>query len=100
MIKAVYEKGNILARETLILDIDDYRETLKKAILNAFQVAIEASYTTPLTLPSLLMIAYENAQKLAIEAGYVTNETIIKLISRASAQATGLAIRVGQSQAK
>ncbi len=53
-IKAVYEKGEVLLGEELILDLDAYRTQLAQAVGGAYKVAIEAAYVTPETLPSII----------------------------------------------
>ena len=53
-IKAVYEKGDVLLGEDLVLDLDMYRTQLEQAVGGAFKVAVEAAYVTPETLPSII----------------------------------------------
>jgi len=89
-IKAFYDRGVIIPREELILDLDAYEERLKRAHADAFQVALEAAYPTPQTVPTLLALAAQNARKVALEAGYATPETVRDLIARAHAQAVTL----------
>lgn len=89
-IKAFYERGTIIPREELILDLDAYEARLRRAYADAFQVALKAAYTTPLTAPSLLTLAAQNARKIALDAGYATPETVGELISKAHAQVLAL----------
>ncbi len=89
-IKAVYERGTIIPREELILDLDTYRDQLTKAYADAFQVALKAAYPTPQTVPALLALAAQNARQVALEAGYAAPETVRDLLAKAHAQALAL----------
>ena len=89
-IKAVYERGTIIPREELILDLESYRDQLTKAYADAFQVALKAAYPTPQTVPALLALAAQNARQVALEAGYAAPETVRDLLVKAHAQALAL----------
>jgi large subunit ribosomal protein L10 len=98
-IKAVYEKGDVLLGEDLILDVDEYKTQLEQAIGGAFQVAVEAAYVTPETLPTIIAKAVQQAHSVAVEAEWPTPETIELLIAKANAEARGLASKVGEKMA-
>jgi large subunit ribosomal protein L10 len=89
-IKAIYEKGMVLPREDLILDLDDYNERLKRAHSDAFQVALKSTYTTSKTVMTLLTLGAQNAKKVALMASYVTSDTIKELMVKAQSQAIAL----------
>jgi large subunit ribosomal protein L10 len=99
-IKAVYEKGEIIPGEDLILDISEYKAKLEEAIGNAFRVAVEATYLTPETTPTIIAKAVAQARAVAVEAEWPTPETIEILIVKANAQARSLASRVGKKMAE
>ena len=99
-IKAVYEKGEIIPGENLILDIGEYKARLEQAIKDAFKVAIEATYFTPETTPTIIAKAVAEATAVAVEAEWPTPETIDLLIVKANAQARSLASRVGKKMAE
>ena len=99
-IKAVYEKGDVLLGEDLVLDLDEYRTQLEQAVGGAFKVAIEAAYVTPETLPSIIAKAVQQARSVAVEAEWPTPQTIELLIAKADAQAKGLASKVGKKMAE
>jgi large subunit ribosomal protein L10 len=99
-IKAVYEKGEIIPGENLILDIGEYKARLEQAIGDAFRVAIEATYFTPETTPTIIAKAVAEATAVAVEAEWPTPETIDLLIVKANAQARSLASRVGKKMAE
>jgi len=99
-IKAVYEKGDVLLGENLVLDLDEYRTQLEQAVGGAFKVAVEAAYVTPETLPSIIAKAVQQARSVAVEAEWPTAQTIELLIAKADAQAKGLASKVGKKMAE
>jgi len=99
-IKAVYEKGDILPGDMLLLDMGEYRSRIERALSNAFQVAIQASYATPQTISSILAKALQEARAVAMESGWVTKDNVEMLIARASGQARSLAKKVGEKQAQ
>jgi large subunit ribosomal protein L10 len=99
-IKAVYERGVVIPRKDLILDINAYRRRLEKARSDAFQVAMKAGYATRETMVALLSLAAQSARRVALAAEYVTPETAVELIARAGSQAVSLAKAVGRAQAK
>lgn len=99
-IKAVWENGEVIPGESLILDLDEYRSKLEQAIGGAFKVAIEAAYVTPETAPILLAKATQEAIAVAVEAEWPAEETIELLIAKASAEAKSLASQVGKKMAE
>lgn len=99
-IKAVYEKGEVIPGEMLLLDMDEYRSKLTQAIGNAFQVAVQSVYMTPQTVPMILAKASQEAMAVALDAGYVTDTTVEQIIVKANAQARSLARTVGKKMAE
>ena len=98
-IKAVYEDGVVIPKEELILDVDVYSGRLSRALSEAYQVALNAAYVTPVTILPLISLAAQNVRKLALESAWVTPETAAELVARANAQAVTLAKAVGKAQA-
>ena len=99
-VKAVYERGDIIPGEALILDLDDYRSRLEHAIGGAFKVAVEAAYYTPATVPTILAKAFQQARSVALEAEWATRDTVELLITKANSQARSLASMVGKKMAE
>jgi large subunit ribosomal protein L10 len=95
-VKAVYERGDIIPGDALILDLDDYRSRLEQAIGGAFKVAVEAAYFTPATVPTILAKAFQQARSVALEAEWATKDTVELLIAKANSQARSLASAVGK----
>lgn len=99
-VKAVYERGDIIPGDALILDLDDYRSRLEQAIGGAFKVAVEAAYFTPATVPTILAKAFQQARSVALEAEWATRDTVGLLIAKANSQARSLANMVGKKMAE
>jgi large subunit ribosomal protein L10 len=99
-VKAVYERGDIIPGDALILDLDDYRRRLEQAIGDAFKVAVEAAYYTPATVPTILVKAFQQARSVALEAEWPTRETVKLLIAKANSQALSLSGVVGKKMAE
>ena len=98
-IKAVYEKGEVILGDDLILDVDAYKSQLEQAVAGAFKVAVEAAYVTPETLPLIIAKAVQQARAVAVEAEWPTPDTIELLIAKANAEARSLASEVGKKMA-
>jgi large subunit ribosomal protein L10 len=98
-IKAVYEKGIIIPKEDLILDVDSFQKNLELAHSDAYQVALKVAYPTTSTIVTLLSLAMQNAKKVAMDAEYITNDIIFDLIVKVNSQAVNLAKMVGRAQA-
>lgn len=94
-IKAVYEKGEIIPGEALLLDLNEYQTNISTAIINAYLVAVQLPYFTPETTPIILIKALQEAKSVAVEAGYINKETVEIIISKVNAQARSLASKVG-----
>lgn len=93
-LKAVYENGEIIPGDMLLIDLPSYKKQLEIAYSNAFQVVLQAAYVSQETAPSLLAMAFQNAKKVAVEAGYFSPETAMDLIAKANAQAASLKTKV------
>ncbi|MCX6643072.1 MAG: 50S ribosomal protein L10 [Candidatus Bathyarchaeota archaeon] len=93
-LKAVYENGEIIPGDMLLIDLPSYKKQLGIAYSNAFQLVLQAAYVSPETAPSLLAMAFQNAKKVAVEAGYFSPETATDLIAKANAQAASLKAKV------
>ena len=99
-LKAVWENGEVIPGDALILDMDEYRSKLENAIGSAFKVAVEAAYVTPETAPTILSKAAQQALAVAVEAEWPAAETVELLIAKANAEAKSLASEVGKKMAE
>lgn len=85
-----YEKGTILAHESLKLDLAEYRQNFVKSFNQALVLAIEASYLTPESTPPIIGKAWRQAQALAVKSEYVIPETVEQIMSSAQAEMLAL----------
>lgn len=97
-IKAAYDRGRVILKDELIYSLDTYKEELKKAIFEAYNVAISSSYLTRETSPILVMLANESARKISILSGYITPQNVTDFISITTTQAKTLERLVAQKQ--
>ncbi len=98
-VKTVYERGDVIPGEALILDLDDYRRRMEQAIGGAFKVAVEAAYYTPATVTTILAKAFQQARSVALESEWPTKDTVELLIAKANSQARSLASSVDKKMA-
>ena len=97
-LKAVYEKGSVIHGSALQINLPDYASKLMQAYNNAFKIAVQAAYVTPITVNNIIIMAFQNAKKVAVESGYITKETAPELIAKANAQAQNLKIKIDKLQ--
>jgi large subunit ribosomal protein L10 len=83
---AAYDNGSVLDRNSLKLDLEEYRRNIIKIYKEGISLAIEASYLTPETAPLILAKAWRQASSVATKAEYVTPTTINEIIRIAYAE--------------
>ncbi len=84
---AVYEDGEILTRDVLDIDEEQFLRDLTSAHSDAFALAMSIAYATEETVRPLLQQAFMDAVTLALERGIVNGETIRPLMGKAYAAA-------------
>jgi large subunit ribosomal protein L10 len=84
------EEGKLFERNILNIDVDEYTNNLKQAILNAKKLALGANILTPETVTIKLQEAHIDAKKLAFGADILCDETKEHLLKKAEAQAATL----------
>jgi|FLOH01.1.fsa_nt_gi large subunit ribosomal protein L10 len=87
---AVYENGEILTKEILNVDEDEYRNNFITAAKEAFNLAFNSAYPTTETITLLIQKAAANSRALALEANILTNENVGIFLSKAENQAEAL----------
>ncbi|MBU1854710.1 MAG: 50S ribosomal protein L10 [Nanoarchaeota archaeon] len=87
---AVYENGEILTKEVLNIDEDQYRRDFECAAAMAFNLAINAAYPTTETISLLIQKAAADSKALAMECDILTDETVGSILSKAERQAKAL----------
>ena len=83
---AVYENGIIYGREILSVDEKEYLSRLNNAARWAFNLAIEAGYTTKGTIQVLLGKAHNDAKNLGVSQNILEKGIIESLLGKADSQ--------------
>ncbi|RJX16190.1 50S ribosomal protein L10 [Candidatus Bathyarchaeota archaeon] len=94
-LKAAYEDGLIHSGEVLQINLDRYVEDFKEAVSFAYNLAVNAGYPTPETLPILLSKALNEARNLAIHAMVFEKETLPIVLGKAYSEGVVLAKKLG-----
>ena len=94
------ENGEVYKRSVLNIDIDEYTDNLKQAILNAKKLALGANILTPETVTIKLQEAHTDAKKLAFGADILCDETKEHLLKKAESQAATLKEKVPDALVK
>lgn len=87
---AAYENGEILLKGVLDIDEEAFKNRITTAASEAFNLAIEAGYTTKDTINLLLSKAHSQALALAESQDIMTSETVKSTLAKAEAQASAL----------
>ena len=95
-IKAIYEEGFIFRPDVLHIDEEKVKSDILESVRNAFNLAMNAKYFTPVTTPLLLSKAYLDAIALGVNANYFTPETIKHLLAKANMQAMSIKSKIGE----
>ena len=96
-LKVVYDNGLIIPAEKLAINLDEYKNQIMEAHLNALKVALEAVIPEPEVLKLAIAKAHMNALALAVEASYITSETLPHILAKAQAMAQALANILAQA---
>ncbi len=97
-LRAVYEAGEILAKNVLFIDEKKYRSDFTTAAARAFNLAFNAAYPTGETVPLLLATAHSEARALAISQDILTSDTATMLLSKAALQGAALKAQIPSSR--
>ena len=84
-------EGLIFQEKDLLINLDEYKNELVRAMEQALSLATEIGYMTPETVKPLLVKAQLHARSLTTEAGYLTPETADFVLLGAFAKATAVA---------
>lgn len=99
-LNAVFTDGTIYKPDVLDIDMDKFIIHLQQASSNAFNLALETSWTTKSTIIQLLHKAYNNAYTLALEKNIYTKNTIKQLLSKANASMVSIATHAKDNELK
>jgi large subunit ribosomal protein L10 len=87
---AVYENGEIITKDVLDIDVDEYVNNIKSAASMAFNLAVNAGFPTEQTTTVLLQKAASDALALARSQNILTSETVKDVLAKADSQAKAL----------
>lgn len=91
------EDGLVLMADDLDIDLDGVKNDLAVATSRAFNLAVEITYISSETLPTLLAAAKSNALSLAVNSGHINDDSAALILLKAKTQALGLAGQLDSS---
>ena len=95
-LKVAYEDGLIHPGEVLQINLEKTFEDLKEAVRSAYNLAVNACYPTPETLPVLLAKAVNEAKSLMVNAMVFEKEVLPVLLSKSYMEALALSQKLGE----
>ncbi len=98
-LSGVYADGILFEPADLELDIEEYRTDVSAGVARARNLAVNASYPTAATLPSLLAKATTESKSLALYAGVEDPDVMPDLVSKADAQVRAIAAQIDDTVA-
>jgi large subunit ribosomal protein L10 len=87
---AVWEQGIIYTKDILFVPLEKYRNDVKLAYQNAFNLSLNMGLLTKENIPLLLSRAHNEAVGLAREIGLVTKETVAEALVKAHSHVLAL----------
>ncbi len=87
---AALENGTIFTKQVLSINDEEYKNNIKSAYTNAFNLAFKIRYTTKDNIKLLLQKAYREASVVAEKGNILTSENVKKIIGKASLEAEAL----------
>jgi len=93
-LKVVYDDGQIITEEDLMIDLEEIRKSIEEAQSYAFNLSINAAIPIPENISLLLQKAQQEAYTLAVNAAVPTKETIEDLLRKAYAEALSLSQQI------
>jgi len=93
-LKVVYDDGQIITEEDLMIDLEEIRKSIEEAQSYAFNLSINAAIPMPENISLLLQKAHQEAYTLAVNAAVPTKETIEDLLRKAYAEALSLSQQI------
>ena len=87
---AVYDKGDILTKDVLFVDEQEYLDKIALASSWAMNLAVEAGFPTEDTVKIFLSKANAQAQALSKEANIMTSDNVGELLAKAESEASAI----------
>ena len=94
IIKASYDHGSIFTSDQLRPKIAEVKKQFEDALVQAFNLAVNSMYPTPVTVKLVLQQAYCNARNLAINSNYATPEVVREIVAKAHSHMMSLAAKI------
>ena len=94
VMKVVYDDGLIITQEQLRIDLNETKQGVEKANMNAFALSLTIAYPTPENIVMLVQVAHKEAYSLTLNAAVPTKETIADLIRKAHMEMLNLSSRL------
>jgi len=90
LMKVAYDDGLVITEEQLRIDINETRQSIEDAHVDAFALSLSITYPTSQNIQMLVQVAHKEAYALAINATVPTKETITDLIRKAHVEMLSL----------
>ncbi len=91
---AVYADGEILEKQLLFIDEQEYLDKITAANAAALALALEVKYYTKQTVQIILQQAFRESKSLALESGVVSKDTMPELLNKAENEASVLKSKI------
>ncbi|MFH0748596.1 MAG: 50S ribosomal protein L10 [Candidatus Bathyarchaeota archaeon] len=95
-IRAAYDNGFVFTSEQLRPKITEIQKQLEDALVQAFNLAINSTYPTPITVKMTLQQAHNKARNLAINLVYTAPEVISEIVAKAHSHMMVLALKLDE----
>jgi large subunit ribosomal protein L10 len=98
-LRGVFAEGVLFEPEDLELDVESYRTDVSAAASRARNLAVNASFPTTQTMPSLLSKATGEAKSLGLHAAIEDPDVMPDLVGKADSQVRALAAQIDDEEA-
>ena len=93
-LKVFYDDGLVIAEEDLQLNLDEFKDDVSQAYLQAYNLSLNAAYPVAENASMLVQIAASEAYNVAFNAGIPSPETIKDLVRKAYLEAMALSSKM------
>ena len=98
-LRAVYSEGVLFDPEDLDIDVEAYESDVATAAARARNLAVNASFPTAATMPTLIAKATGEAKSLGLHAAIEDEELMPDLVRKADAQLRAIAAQIDDEEA-
>jgi len=93
-LKVAYDNGVIIPEEKLTIDLEEYKDKISEACMQALNLSLNAAYPAAENIQILLQIAFSEAYRLALNAAIPSPQVIRDLIMKAHLEALALSSKI------